>query len=69
MHIGLIVRGLPDEHGRERRPMRPPGRAEVIFPRTQYRACKAMTMLCFSCRHKRLVAEVEQLFRVSATFF
>ncbi|MDH4425697.1 MAG: Trk system potassium transporter TrkA [Acidovorax sp.] len=74
VHIGLIVRGLPDAQ---------PGEAveandadadavapqpEVIIPRSST-VLESNDHVVFFLPHKRLVREVEKLFRVSATFF
>ena len=67
VHIGLIVRGLPDEH-QEADPDAPPAEPEVIFPRRQT-VLHSNDHVVFFLPHKRLVADVERLFRVGATFF
>ena len=72
VHIGLIVRGLPD-------PLAPPpadgegallapAEPEIIIPRS-HTVIESNDHVVFFLPHKRLVREVEQLFRVSATFF
>ncbi len=73
MHIGLIVRGLPDHRASapeaEALPV-PAERAEpqVIIPRSST-VMESNDHVVFFLPHKRLVREVEKLFRVSATFF
>ncbi len=64
VHMGLIVRGLPvaDEQA--------PGLAEpqVIIPRSAT-VIESNDHVVFFLPHKRLVRDVEKLFRVSPTFF
>lgn len=67
VHIGLIVRGLPDEH-EQASPDAPRPEPEVIFPRRQT-VLHSNDHVVFFLPHKRLVADVERLFRVGATFF
>lgn len=67
VHIGLIVRGLPDELQGTGADV-PPTEPEVIFPRRQT-VLHSNDHVVFFLPHKRLVAEVERLFRVGATFF
>ena len=65
VHMGLIVRGLPEEAGTEP----PPGvEPEVIIPRS-HTVIESNDHVVFFLPHKRLVRDVEKLFRVSATFF
>ncbi|MBS0611199.1 MAG: Trk system potassium transporter TrkA, partial [Proteobacteria bacterium] len=72
VHMGLIVRGLPDPDA----PPPPEGEAapapvaepEVIIPRS-HTVIESNDHVVFFLPHKRLVREVEKLFRVSATFF
>lgn len=65
VHMGLIVRGIPceDEEAAE-----PPREPEVIIPRSTT-VIESNDHVVFFLPHKRLVPEVEKLFRVSATFF
>ncbi|HEY9207739.1 MAG TPA: Trk system potassium transporter TrkA [Acidovorax sp.] len=68
VHIGLIVRGLPDSHDSpEVSPddLRVP---QVIIPRSAT-VLESNDHVVFFLPHKRLVRDVEKLFRVSATFF
>ena len=72
VHMGLIIRGLPDEEA----PPPPidaivPVQAEepeVILPRS-HTVIESGDHVVFFLPHKRLVREVEKLFRPSATFF
>ena len=72
VHIGLIVRGLPDPdapplaEGEIAPPT--PGEPEIIIPRS-HTVLQSNDHVVFFLPNKRLVREVEQLFRVSATFF
>ena len=72
VHMGLIVRGLPDleapppDEGAA--PAAPPAEPEVIIPRS-HTVIESNDHVVFFLPHKRLVREVEKLFRVSATFF
>ena len=68
VHIGLIVRGLPDELAETQADEAVQHEPEVIFPRTDT-VLQSNDHVVFFLPHKRLVAEVEQLFRVGATFF
>ena len=68
VHIGLIVRGLPDELAETQADEAAQHEPEVIFPRTDT-VLQSNDHVVFFLPHKRLVAEVEQLFRVGATFF
>ncbi|WP_374608366.1 Trk system potassium transporter TrkA [Diaphorobacter nitroreducens] len=64
VHMGLIVRGLPEDGGE------PPADAppQVIIPRS-HTVIESNDHVVFFLPHKRLVREVEKQFRVSATFF
>lgn len=72
VHMGLIVRGLPDPEAAPpadgEAPAAPPGEPEVIIPRS-HTVIASNDHVVFFLPHKRLVREVEKLFRVSATFF
>lgn len=79
VHMGLIVRGLPDgaqavsqrgETGEGHEAARAAGlpAPEVIIPRSST-VLERNDHVVFFLPHKRLVREVEKLFRVSATFF
>ncbi len=66
VHMGLIVRGLPD-------PEAPPAEAaqsepQIIIPRS-HTVIESNDHVVFFLPRKRLVRDVEKLFRVSATFF
>jgi trk system potassium uptake protein len=66
VHIGLIIRGLHNDEGgvsedRDREP-------QVIIPRS-HTVVESGDHVVFFLPNKRLVQEVERLFRVSATFF
>ncbi|GAA6121269.1 Trk system potassium transporter TrkA [Acidovorax sp. FG27] len=65
VHMGLIVRGLPEAQGAEPTPEQEP---EVIIPRS-HTVIESNDHVVFFLPHKRLVRDVEKLFRVSATFF
>ena len=65
--IGLIVRGLP-EAGAEVLPGAPSVPPEVIIPHS-HTVIESNDHVVFFLPHKRLVPDVEKLFRVSATFF
>jgi len=68
VHIGLIVRGLPDASetaGAAAADLREP---EVIIPRSAT-VIESNDHVVFFLPNKRLVRDVEKLFRVSATFF
>lgn len=67
VHIGLIVRGLP-EAGAEVLPGAPSVPSEVIIPHS-HTVIESNDHVVFFLPHKRLVPDVEKLFRVSATFF
>ncbi len=62
VHMGLIVRGLADAGVA---PEQPP---EVIIPHSDT-VIEQNDHVVFFLPHKRLVGDVEKLFRVSATFF
>lgn len=72
VHMGLIIRGLPDPEA----PPPPEGaivplqasEPEVILPRS-HTVIEHNDHVVFFLPNKRLVREVEKLFRVSATFF
>ncbi len=70
VHIGLIVRGLPDESLGAPAPEAAAAQAEpqVIFPHSDT-VLQSNDHVVFFLPHKRLVADVERLFRVGATFF
>jgi trk system potassium uptake protein TrkA len=65
VHMGLIVRGLPDKGDTPETPAREP---EVIIPHSAT-VIESNDHVVFFLPHKRLVRDVEKLFRVSATFF
>jgi len=65
VHIGLIVRGLPDSPEVSPDDLREP---QVIIPRSGT-VLESNDHVVFFLPHKRLVRDVEKLFRVSATFF
>ena len=65
VHIGLIVRGLPDSPDVSADELREP---QVIIPRSGT-ALESGDHVVFFLPHKRLVRDVEKLFRVSPTFF
>ena len=72
VHMGLIVRGLPDPAAPpplegELVPVQPQ-EPEVIIPRS-HTVIQSNDHVVFFLPHKRLVRDVEKLFRVSATFF
>lgn len=66
VHMGLIVRGLPESNDA----VQPDDlrEAEVIIPRSST-VIERNDHVVFFLPNKRLVREVEKLFRVSATFF
>ena len=73
VHMGLIVRGLPDLSLKADLTVavqddRPPAEPQVIIPRSST-VIESNDHVVFFLPHKRLVREVEKLFRVSATFF
>jgi trk system potassium uptake protein TrkA len=67
VHMGLIVRGLPDPDAlpEEGAPSVEP---QIIIPRS-HTVIERNDHVVFFLPRKRLVREVEKLFRVSATFF
>ncbi|CAN7741262.1 Trk system potassium transporter TrkA [Acidovorax sp. LjRoot66] len=65
VHMGLIVRGLPDSPDVSPEDLREP---QVIIPRSST-VIESNDHVVFFLPHKRLVRDVEKLFRVSATFF
>ena len=65
VHIGLIVRGLPDSPDVSADELREP---QVIIPRSGT-VLESNDHVVFFLPHKRLVRDVEMLFRVSPTFF
>ena len=67
--MGLIVRGLPDLlcHDAPQQPQ-PAAEPEVIIPRS-HTVIESNDHVVFFLPNKRLVKEVEKLFRVSATYF
>ena len=65
VHMGLIVRGLPDSPEVSPGELREP---QVIIPRSST-VIESNDHVVFFLPHKRLVRDVEKLFRVSATFF
>ena len=68
VHIGLIVRGLPEASDPGAATSASPREPEVIIPRSST-VIESNDHLVFFLPHKRLVRDVEKLFRVSATFF
>lgn len=64
VHIGLIVRGLEDAP----EPGAQPAEPQVIIPRS-HTVIESNDHVVFFLPNKRLVRDVEKLFRVSATFF
>ena len=72
MHIGLIVRGCPTTRrlplNRSAARACGPAEPQVIIPRSST-VLESNDHVVFFLPHKRLVREVEKLFRVSATFF
>ena len=65
VHMGLIVRGLPESPEIPAAELREP---QVIIPRSST-VIESNDHVVFFLPHKRLVRDVEKLFRVSATFF
>lgn len=65
VHIGLIIRGLPEAQDISQADGVEP---EVIIPRS-HTVVQSNDHVVFFLPNKRLVQEVEHLFRVSATFF
>ncbi|QEA12686.1 Trk system potassium transporter TrkA [Comamonas flocculans] len=73
VHIGLIVRGLPDPEALppadDEAPRAPPAaEPEIIIPRS-HTVLESNDHVVFFLPRKRLVRQVEELFRVRATFF
>jgi len=68
VHIGLIVRGLPDSHDSPEVSPDALREPQVIIPRSGT-VLESNDHVVFFLPHKRLVRDVEKLFRVSATFF
>lgn len=71
VHIGLIVRGLPEaesEDGGENKAKTDDRAHQVIIPRSDT-VIESNDHVVFFLPNKRLVQDVEKLFRVSATFF
>ena len=75
VHMGLIVRGLPEsgavtavQPAGAASQLPPPLPPEVIIPRS-HTVIESNDHVVFFLPHKRLVREVEKLFRPSATFF
>ena len=68
VHIGLIVRGLPDASEAASAAAADLREPEVIIPRSAT-VIESNDHVVFFLPHKRLVRDVEKLFRVSATFF
>ncbi len=70
VHMGLVVRGLPDAAPAPAiaadAPVAP--EPQIIIPRSDT-VIESGDHVVFFLPHKRLVREVERLFRVSATFF
>ena len=65
VHMGLIVRGLPDAlNGHELSDVQP----QIILPHSTT-VLESNDHVVFFLPNKRLVRDVEKLFRVSATFF
>ncbi|MBP7354486.1 MAG: Trk system potassium transporter TrkA, partial [Comamonas sp.] len=69
VHIGLIVRGLPEQGEHAADPSETvAGEPQVIIPRS-HTVIESNDHVVFFLPNKRLVQDVEKLFRVSATFF
>ncbi|MDH4419754.1 MAG: Trk system potassium transporter TrkA [Acidovorax sp.] len=68
VHIGLIVRGLPDASGSTDAATTSLPEPEVIIPRSTT-VIESNDHVVFFLPNKRRVRDVEKLFRVSATFF
>ena len=69
VHMGLIVRGLPEPGEAPAPPAaEPPPPPQVIIPRS-HTVIESNDHVVFFLPHKRLVRDVEKLFRVSVTFF
>jgi len=67
-HFGLILRGIPDAAAPQEEEAPPAAPPQVIIPRSDTVIERNDHVVIFVPR-KRLVREVEKLFRVSATFF
>jgi trk system potassium uptake protein TrkA len=63
VHMGLIVRGLDAAHGAPAA-----GEPQIIIPRS-HTVIESNDHVVFFLPNKRLVRDVEKLFRVGATFF
>ena len=68
VHIGLIVRGIPSDPQEAETLAQAGIEPEVIIPRS-HTVIRSNDHVVFFLPNKRLVQEVEKLFRVSATFF
>ncbi len=69
VHIGLIERGLPEQGEHAADPSETvAGEPQVIIPRS-HTVIESNDHVVFFLPNKRLVQDVEKLFRVSATFF
>ena len=68
VHIGLIVRGLPEVDAPEGATPTAVEEPQVIIPRS-HTVIESNDHVVFFLPNKRLVQDVEKLFRVSATFF
>ena len=71
VHMGLIVRGLPDpavHHDPAQGPAPTPQEPQVIIPRS-HTVIESNDHVVFFLPNKRLVKDVEKLFRVSAIYF
>ncbi len=69
VHMGLIVRGLPDAANADSAAGAPPAaEPQIIIPHSDS-VIESNDHVVFFLPHKRLVRDVERLFRVSATFF
>lgn len=73
VHMGLIVRGLPDaqlsmDGQHHPHPSEAVCEPEVLIPHS-HTVIESNDHVVFFLPHKRLVRDVEKLFRVSATFF
>lgn len=68
VHMGLIVRGLPDPDAPAAGGEVAPAEPQIIIPRS-HTVIESNDHVVFFLPRKRLVRDVEKLFRVSATFF
>ena len=68
VHIGLIVRGLPELSESDNKDDLVEAEPQVIIPRS-HTVIESNDHVVFFLPNKRLVQDVEKLFRVSATFF